>query len=326
MKLNLYDQDLNRIAIIGGRFVSCLWSEGYNSIQPFTMELQETEEYKKKVRPDCYVGRDDRKTLMVIKTVQVKDGRIIASGKQAGRCLDDVAFLGTIEAGTEIPQSIRQAWEESEKFRGFEFAESDITVAYGHQISDKSFLQLCETMCQAADLGFRTVRSGNHIRVEFYQPEANPNLKFSELFGNLRVQGVTLSTERLKNHAIVLGEGEGDARARVDVDLSDGGQKLSMIVDARDVSREENETEEDYLARLAARGYEKLLEQQETWECAFFPQGADFGTRYDLGDVIQVLLPEYGLKLESRLTRITQKSQKNKTSTTAEVGSITIVR
>ena len=49
-----------------------MWSEGYNTTQPFTLELLATAEYKQKVKPDCYVGRDDRKTLMVIKTVVSK--------------------------------------------------------------------------------------------------------------------------------------------------------------------------------------------------------------------------------------------------------------
>ena len=76
MNLNLYDENLNRIAIIGGQYVSCLWSEGYNTIENFALELIETDEYKKKIAVDCYVGRDDRKTLMVIKAVQISDGKI----------------------------------------------------------------------------------------------------------------------------------------------------------------------------------------------------------------------------------------------------------
>ena len=82
MKLNLYNKNLKRIAVIESRYVSCMWSEGYNSTQPFTMELQASDEYKQKVQPDCYVGRDDRKTMMVIKTVKVKDGVLKGGGKQ----------------------------------------------------------------------------------------------------------------------------------------------------------------------------------------------------------------------------------------------------
>lgn len=326
MKLNLYDENLNRIAILGDRFLSCFWSEGYNTVQPFTLELQETAEYQKKVRPDCYVGREGRKTLMVIKTVQNKDGRIIASGKQAARCLEDVVFVGTIPKDSVVAQAIPEAYAEGVGFHGFAFAPSELAAVYGHQISNKNFLELLETMCQDTDLGFRTVRSDGRILVEFYQPEENPNLVFSELYGNLTPQSVILSTEKRKNYAVVLGEGEEENRTRVDVDLSGGAQKRSLIIDARDLTREEKETEEAYLARLEARGYEKLLEQVETWECAFAPHGEDFGSRYDLGDILTVLLPKHGLKLKARIARFTQKVQNNKSQTTVEVGTITITR
>lgn len=326
MKLSLYDTQLNRIAIIGGRFISCMWSEGYNTTQSFTLELQATEENKQKVKPDLYVGRDDRKTLMIIKTVQVKSGRIVVSGKQASRCLDDVPFIGTIEEGAQIDKAIKEAYDSSGKFSGIEFADAKLAAVYGHQISNKSILALCETMGQDADVGFRAVRSAAGIVVEFYQPEENPNLVFSERYGNLTIDSITRSTENWKNHAIVLGAGEGDERERVEVDLSDGEQKRTLIIDARDLTREDEETDVAYGARLTARGYEKLLEKRKTWECAFTPLSKHFGTRYDLGDILTVLLPDYGLKLKARVSRFTQKSQNNKTTTTIEVGDITITR
>lgn len=326
MKLNLYDKNLNRISIIGDRFISCLWSEGYNTTQSFTMELQATEEYKKKVKADLYVGRDDRKTLMVIKTVQAKDGHIIASGKQATRCLDDVSFVGTIEAGSVVGSSIKAAYDAGEKFDGIEFADTALDATYDHQISNKSILDLCQKMGQETDVGFRAVRRNGVITVEFYQPERNANLVYSETFGNLKIDSITHSTENLKNYAIVLGEGEGADRWRVDVDRSDGEQKRTVVVDARDLSREDGETDDSYTARLEARGVEKLLEMQGTLECAFTPLAKDFGSRFDLGDILTVLLPEYGMKLQARVSRFTQKTQKNKTETTIEVGTITITR
>ena len=326
MKLSLYDDSMNRIAIIGERFVSCLWSEGYNTTQPFTVELQATSEYKQKIRPDYYIGRDDRKTLMVIKTVTIMDGIITASGSQAGRCLDDVPFIGTIQEGSVIVSSIKSSYDFSDKFPMIEFADSDLTDTYGHQISNKSFLELCQTMCQDSDVGFRTTRKNGGIVAEFYKPEENPNLIFSENYHNLTVNELALSTENWKNYAIVLGEGEGTARTRVDVDQTNGEQKRSLIVDARDLSREEAETDEEYTARLAARGNEKLLECQKTWECAFTPLSGQFGTRFDLGDILTVLLPDYGLKLKARVSRFTQKEQRNQTETTIEVGAITITR
>ncbi len=326
MKLNLYDVDLNRIAIIEGRFVSCMWSEGYNTTQQFTLELQATAEYKAKVKPDCYVGRDDRKTLMVIKTVQFKGGRVIASGKQASRCLDDVACETIIQAGSKLDASLKAAYDSSRKFHNIEFEAPHLDVTYDHQISNKSFMVMMETMCQETDTGFRVVRSGKKLKVEFYRPEVNPNRVLSERYGSLKVDAITLSTENLKNHAVVLGEGEGENRYRVYVDLSAGEQIRSIIVDARDIIREENESDSSYSARLYARGVETLLKQKGTWECAMNPLPQEFGSLYDLGDVITVLLPDYGMKLQARITRFTQQSQDNVIETIVEVGNITIMR
>lgn len=326
MKLNLYDKYLNRIAIIEGKFVSCMWSEGYNTTQPFTLELLATEEYKKKVKPDCYVGRDDRKTLMVLKTVRVKDGHVIASGKQANRCLDDVACETIIQAGALLDRAIKEAYDKSEGFENISFETPHLDVIYEHQISNKSCLLLCETMCQDTDTGFRVVRDGKAIKVEFYKPEINPNRVLSERYGSLKVDSITLSTENKKNHAIILGEGEGEARFRVRVDLSNGEQKRSMFVDARDITREEGENDASYSARLAARGYEELLSKQGTWECALNPLPQEFGTLYDLGDVIIALLPDYDMKMQARITRFTQQSQNNVIDTILEIGNITIMR
>lgn len=326
MKLNLYDKNLNRIAVIGSRYISCMWSEGYNSTQQFIMELQESDEYKEKVQTDCYVGRDDRKTMMVIKTVKVLSGRIIASGKQAHRCLDDVAFEGTIPAGILVGDAIKGAYDKSDGYPPFHFELSDLPVTYEHQISNKSILNLLETMCQDTDTGFRTIRDGKSLLVELYRPEINYKLKLAEKYGNMRVDEITLSTENKKNFAIVLGNGEGEDRDRVYVDLRSGDQKRAMFVDARDIVRKESESDESYFARLYAKGVEQLLTKKGTWECALTPLGSEFGVRYDLGDIITVLLPDYGMNIQARIQRFTQRSQKNKIDTIVEVGNITITR
>ena len=326
MNLNLYDHDLNRIATIDNRFVSCLWSEGYNTTQDFCLELVETEEYKRKVRPDCYVGRTDRRTLMVIKSVEVRNGHIVATGKEAKRVLDDVAFIGTIPSGSNVDTAIKNTYNKSNQYHKLVFTDSDLGVAYNHQISHKSILQLCETMGQDTDIGFRSVRDGEQISVDFYQPTLNPNLIFSRTFGNLSDVEFSTSIDNYKNYAIVLGEGEGADRVRVDVDRTYGSERRDLIVDAKDILPEEGETEDEYKARLTARGVEKLLERTQTLKTAFLPYAGDFGTRYDLGDILTVCLPDYSMTLQARVSRFTQKSQGNATETTIEVGKITVRR
>ena len=271
-------------------------------------------------------GGDTVLNYQTDKTVRVKDGHIIATGKEAKRCLDDVACEKVIPAGSNLADAVRSAYDESSKFHNIEFSEQALGVSYDHQISNKSFMLLCQTMCQDTDTGWRVVRSGKRIVAEFYKPEANPNRVLSERYGSLKVDSITRSTENQKNVAIVLGEGEGEARFRVRVDMSGGAQKLEMFVDARDVIREEGESDSSYSARLKARGVEALLEKQGTLVCALNPLPKEFGTMYDLGDVITVLLPDYGMKMQARITRFTQQSQNNVIETILEVGNITITR
>lgn len=326
MNLNLYDADLNRISIIGDQYISCLWKEGYNTVGNFSLELVATDEYKKKVSTDCYVGRSDRKTLMVIKTVESSNGRIVASGKQATRVLDDVSFIGTIESGSVIDTSVKNAYNNSSKYRNVEFAETDLGVKYPHQISHKSFLELCQIMGQSEDVGFRAVRDSGVVKIEFYQPDENENLVFSEKFGNLSVDSVSTSTENYKNYAIVLGMGDGKNRIVVNVDLTNGRTRRDLIVDADDLQLEDGETTESYKSRLYARGIEKLLEHTKTLLCKFEPNSNDFGVKYDLGDILKIYLTDYGITLKARVSEFSQKSQRNKTTTTIKVGYITIKR
>jgi hypothetical protein len=324
MNLNLYDENLKRISIIGNNFVSCFWAEGYNTTEDFTLEVQATKEYKSKLKPDCYVGRDDRETLMVIKSIETVGTKIIAIGKQATRVLDDVAFIGTLPEGSVIDTSVKSAYNGSSKFHNLEFASTNLGVKYEQQISHKSFLELCTTMCQSADVGLKVIRKNGGLVAKFYKPEPNNNIKLSESFGNVKLNNIILSTENYRNYAIVLGEGEEDNRKRVDVDLTNGEKRREIIVDARDIQQEEGETATQYKKRLYARGVEALLEQQKTWECGILPLAKEFGSKYDLGDIVDVVLNTYGLKMQARISRFTQKQQMNQLETVVEVGNITI--
>jgi hypothetical protein len=71
---------------------------------------------------------------------------------------------------------------------------------------------------------------------------------------------------------------------------------------------------------------DELQKSNNVFRCAYSPYAKDFGTRYDLGDMLIVYLTEYGLKIKSRVIKFTQKSQGNQINTTIEVGEIEIMR
>lgn len=325
MKINIYDENLNLVAPIGENYVSCLWAEGYNTIETFTLELLATETYTKKIKTDMYVKRLDRENIMIIKSIQGQGNRLIISGKQVARVLDDVPFVGTIPENSRIDTALVGAYNSGVGYSGVEFAESGLSDVYEHQISNKSVLEIGMDMCQSKNIGIKAVKRDKKIVLSLYKPNNTP-VKFSEFIGNVKFDNVTNSVENYKNYAVVLGEGEEDERIRVDVDLTNGEKRLGMIVDAKDVRREEDETEESYKRNLTARGIEKLLEKTKAFSIDVINSPKGFGTEYDLGYNVLVVIPQYNLRYLTRVARFEEKSQQNRNEVSITLGELIKMR
>jgi hypothetical protein len=186
-------------------------------------------------------------------------------------------------------------------------------------------LELYQEMCQSQNVGFKAVKNDKKINVSLYKPNNTP-IKFSEFIGNAKFDNIINSTENYKNYAIVLGEGEGDNRVRVDVDLSNSGKKRQIIVDAKDVRVEENETTETYRKRLTARGIEKLLEKTRAFSIDIVNLPKGFGKYYDLGYNVLVIIPEQNLRFLTRIVKFEEKSQQNRNETTITFGELIKMR
>lgn len=325
MKINIYDKDLNRVDIVESRFVSCLWAEGYNTTEALSLELQESESHKRNVRPGYFVGRTDRKALMVITTVEAKDGKIVATGKTADRLLQDVSFIGKIEAGANIDTAVINAYNNSSKCVDLDFEETSLGVAYDETIENMSILEMAQTMAQSKDVGFRVTKNGSRLLAGFYQPTSENPYRLAKGFGNVDVQSVVLSIENLKNYAIVLGRDVNDKTVRVDVDESNGMDRKEIIVDSGETPKDGENTNQ-FKERLKSIGHETLNEHRKTWSANFSPIETEFGKKYDLGDFVILTLPDYDLRFMARVTRFQEIEQNNSSKVTISVGEITIVR
>jgi DNA topoisomerase-3 len=65
---------------------------------------------------------------MVITTVEAKDGKIVATGKTADRLLQDVSFVGKIDAGANVDTAVINAYNNSSKCVDLDFEETNIGV------------------------------------------------------------------------------------------------------------------------------------------------------------------------------------------------------
>lgn len=299
---------------------SMSWKQGYNTDGSFLLEVENSAENAQLLAPGRYLREHGTDHAVVLRAGYNAPGSKtwVATGYPlADLCRQRVSttVISRQDAENALRQLFSECFEGGRSMPGLALdAAAGIGLTYEQQISSKSLYDYIQTICQALDVGYRLRMTGsNHAKkllFGLYRPERNPALKYRLEYGNLESVQLKLSDVDYANVALVLGAGEGDARAMALVgDVSCTGiQRHEMIVDARDVQPEKGETtaSQTYLARLAMRGMEKLLEHQKVDSLTFVP--AD--DRAQLGDIVTCILDGVRLEATARVTeiQITSKS------------------
>ena len=320
---NVYNENLERIGTIE-TWVSLLWEEGYNTLGDFLIEVQQTKEIAKLLKIGNYIGRGDFKTLCLIRSVEVKDKKIIANGHTAAAILNERVSTKVID-NQNAEEAMRGLVSERAAWPCVELGElSNLTEKFERQTSDKTVLEYCEEIAAEIDAGFilRFDKQRKKLLFEVYKPDINKNLIFATKFGNLSETVYSESENKFKNVAVVAGEGEGENRITVFAGEteSEGAARRELYVDARNVRIEENETEENYRTRLLNLGLKKLAEQIKIQNISVSIDSEDFGTRFGLGDVVTLILDDIGIKIQPRIIGFSYKSQNNQNYLEAEFG------
>ncbi len=326
---NVYDKDLNRIGIIE-TWVSLLWQEGYNTIGSFLIECQQTNEIAKLLKVGNYIGRGDFKTLCLIRSVEVRNHKIIANGHPAVSILGERVSLKVID-NQNAEEAMRSLVADMASWECVENGEiAGIEDVFERQISDKTILEYCEEIAAEVDAGFllRFDKINKKLLFEVYKPAKSENIVFAQKFGNLANITYSETDNQFKNVAVVAGAGEGEERITVTVgDLAaTGAARREIYVDARSETKEDEETEDEYKSRLENIGLEKLAEQIKIQNVGAEINLADFGKRYGLGDVVTCNVDELGIKLETRIIGFSYKSQNNQNYLELEFGTPIIRR
>lgn len=323
MECSIYDSNLNRVGVVS-TWVSMIWAEGYNSLGSFQIELQQRNGLIDLFSIDRFCGIPDSDTLMILKSVQVRNGTIVANGFPATRILGDRVSTAVI-SNRNSELAMRSLVQNMSPWPGVELGEvAGINDVFAPQKSDASILEYCQIIGQYSDVGFklRHDKVQRKLLFECYKPPENPNARYSTDYGNVGSLEYSMSAINYKNVAVVAGAGEGAARITVTVGTASGADRREMYVDARQEQPEEGEAELTYMERLSRIGQEKLVEQVKASSLSFKIED----NRAKLGDVIFCRFPEIGVQTKVRITGKTIKSQKNGTEVTATLGTPIIVR
>lgn len=191
-----------------------------------------------------------------------------------------------------------------------------------------------ETAAKAAKLGIRmrtNARTGTHTFSVYKGRDltagnsaGNAPCIFSQEFDNIIEQEYTNSVENLKTTAFVGGEEkEGVARKVAEVGgAASGLAREEVFINATDIVQEYDDdsgqkvtlTDAQYMALLSARGSEELEQYAETLSFGSKVNTSSnlvYKDDYDLGDRVTCLNKRWRIRIDVRITEITETYQNN---------------
>ena len=322
-RIEVFDAQLNRLGVIQ-TWISLTWREGYNAEGNFQLEVQAGGNDAELLKPWNYCALSGQDTVMVIRSAQLANNRIVAYGAAAVWVLEKRVSTAVV-ANQNAEEAMRGLVNDMTPWPCVELgAAAGITEVFENQISDGTVLKYLKDIGAAVDIGFRLRRSGKKLLFECYKPDVNENAKYSDRYGNIKDPAYTINDQFAANVAIVAGAGEGEARITVEAGATGaaGTDRLELYVDARGETKADGESDAAYRARLVRVGQQKLLDNQRTETLRFDVQD----DRARLGDLIPVWLSAIGIRATVRVIAVEIVSQKNRISRSIALGTPTIIR
>lgn len=344
MVCNIYDTDLTLKGTIF-TWVSLVWDEYYNEVGEAQIELQLTDGIADLVKIDRYLSITGSNHLMLIKSISIEDNKLVANAKDALCVLDERVATDTIE-NEPGESAIRKLVSNMSPWPCFELGEiAGIDGNYTGQMDNGTVLEYVLDIAQSLDIGLSVTfsKTDKKITFECYKPESDPDAKYSSMYGNMSDLSYSITNTKYKNVAIVKGTQKEEVTSTeenedgepvettetvekpvyvtVGETSAEGANRREIFVDESSESMEDEESLENYKARLGRYGMQKLGEQILSESITFLVDDTA-----KLGSLISCTVPEFGLKLQTRIIAVKMTSQNNKITREAEVGTPIITR
>lgn len=322
MQIVVYDLDLNQVSILY-TWISLVWKEEYRDTGNFQLELQRVKGMEEIVKPWRYCMLSGSDTVMLILSVEIRENTIIANGCTALHILDrrvstEVISNENAELAMHKLVTNMSPWP---KLRVGTPKGYDDT--FTRQTSDDSIFNYCREIATDVDMGFKIVKVGKELEFQCYKPEYDPNIRYSDEFGNVGNVKYVVSDRELANVAFVAGALTESGRTTIyagDTEAT-GADRLELYVDARDLQQDEGESLEQYKKKLESRGLKKLAQWIHVESLDFTP----YNDIANLGDLINIKITSLNMKFSVRVMEVEIVHQKNKIERTITVGSPIII-
>jgi hypothetical protein len=323
MEIFVLNTNFESVAIVDS-FKSMIWTDRYKAYGDFELYLPMDSGLLDFLKEDYYLCTKDSEHCMIIEDLSidsdVEEGNFLTV---TGRSLESLlerrivwgqkVLTGNLQDAIEtlLNESIISPSITERKIDNFIFQASTDTKITGltidAQFTGDDLYSVVKSLCEENNIGFRILLNDTNQFVfslysgvdRSYAQTENPYVIFSPGFGNILNSNYYRSKANFKNVTLVAGEGEGASRKTAIVGSGSGLNRRELFTDARDISSDTEEgtlTNEEYIAKLQARGNENLSEynvktafEGEVEATRLFKYGKDFF----IGDIVQIA-DEYG--------------------------------
>ena len=350
MELYVYSPDMVLQGIVE-KIASLIWTRRYWECGEFKLLVPFTEDHARLlIKNNIILKRGDNEAAQIKYVHITKNSQGLEEIEVQGKFL--LSWIGKRIVKKQIiakdntqsilyrivRENVTDPADSNRKIAGISIATDDPDAGSGTiEYTSEQYVNAqlaAETAAKAAKLGIRMrtdARTGKHVFSVYKGRDltagngaGNAPCIFSQEFDNIVEQEYTDSVENLKTTAFVGGEEkEGVARKVAEVGGSAAGlDREEVFINATDITQEYEEdngekvtlTDEEYLARLSARGAEELEQYAET--LAFGSKVNTFAnltyrTDYDLGDRVTCVNKRWGIKIDVRITEIAETYQNN---------------
>lgn len=293
------------------------WTRRYSGCGSFEMKAIATETNLALLQIGNILWKNDDEEAGLIEFVELTGGEqefITLSGRFATSFLARRIVWGTellsgdlaAAAGQLLNNNLIAPIDPARRIAGITYTPTVLDVAVNTQVSYKNLMDTITELCDAADVGIKTVfnPATGAFTVQLYQGNDTHSI-FSKEYENIIDQVFTRSISDYAGLALVGGEGEGSDRTLVTTGGGSGEERYEIFVDAKDLRAED--FPENYADALIFRGQQKLAEQAmvQVFDVTVNQYGnLKYKTDFDIGSKIQAVSKHWGVSLTARITEI----------------------
>jgi hypothetical protein len=342
MELFIYNPNMVLLGVID-RITSLIWTRRYWKCGEFKLLVPLTEEHNRLLEAkNIVMKRGDNEAAEIRYIRKAKDAQgaeiLEIQGKFLLVWMEKRVLLPQIITTDNTQNIIYQIINQTSAGLPIAASTEDEdtqsgTIVYTSEYGINSQLAI-ENAAMAAKLGIRvlTDREAMQHTLSVYKgaerttdnPNGNPPCVFSPDFDNIIEQEFIRSIEQTKNVALVAGEEkEGEPRKIATVGDAVGAERNEVFINAGDI-KQDYEDEDGNAIHIPDSQYLSQLEQRGFSELAGYSEVIGFSSKintdssykyrldYDVGDRVTCLNRRWGVKIDVRVTEITETYETGK--------------